>query len=77
MAVERTIVRRARKDRPCSDYWCSGDEVIRAGELYNHHVASPGLHEWGDITRWRQHDECGTCAKARTGKPITKETTDA
>ena len=73
MAVERTIVRRARKDRPCMDSQCSGDELIRAGELYNHHVASPGSYDWGVFSRWQQQDECGTCAKARTGKPITRE----
>lgn len=76
MAVERTTIRRARKDRPCNDYLCSGDEVIRAGELYNEHVASPGSHDWGEVSSWRRLSECGTCAEARTGKPITKEDTD-
>ena len=37
MAVERVIVRRARKERPCSvdGYYCRGDQRIHVGELYN------------------------------------------
>lgn len=77
MAVERTTIRRARKDRDCTSYLCSGDQAIRVGELYNEHTASPGSYDWGEVSAWRRMDECGACAKARTGEPITKESADA
>lgn len=72
MAFERTTARRARKERPCHTYRCS-EEVIRPGELYNEHVASPGSYDWGEVASWRRFTECGTCAEERTGKPITRE----
>jgi hypothetical protein len=77
MAVERTTIRRARKDRPCGDYVCSGDQVIRAGDLYNQHVTSPGSYDWGEVSTWSRLDECGMCAKVRTGEPITRENVNA
>lgn len=77
MALERTTVRRARKDRPCDDGgYCSGDEVIHAGDLYNTHVAGPGYHDWGEVSHWRRLNECGPCAAA-CGRPITRGAANA
>jgi hypothetical protein len=49
-SFDKTTVRRARKDRMCSAAanWCCGSGWIKAGELYNEHVAAPGQAEIGN-----------------------------
>lgn len=66
MSLERTTVRRARKERPCTDYLCG--RSIKPGELYNEHVTSPG-NEHLSNERWVRMAECAVCAAGR-GLPI-------
>lgn len=64
MSYYRTTTHRARKLHECSRY-CSGDGMIRPGQLYNEHVVAPGEYDFGSFSRWVRHRECWHCAKAR------------
>jgi len=68
MAVERTTVRRARKERRCSSAYVSCSRWIRFGDLYLEHVVGPG-HDILDNTTWLRIPECSVCAEER-GSPI-------
>lgn len=78
-ALERTVVRRARKQRPCGDSWCS--VTIKRGDLYLEHVVSPGHVDLSN-TGWRRLAECAECATRYgrghmlVGKPGGKDGTD-
>jgi hypothetical protein len=67
MAVERTVVRRCRKERPCNGHGCR--RYIYPGELYNEHITGPGHDILGNST-WIRVAECAVCAMERTGEPI-------
>lgn len=69
MSYERTTVRLARKERPCTGFRCR--RTIRPGEVYNEHVTGPG-HELLGNTRWMRQAECTECAEWRTGQPVTR-----
>jgi hypothetical protein len=73
MALERTTVRRAVKERRCGDYVCRN--VIRPGDLYNEHVTGPGHPELGN-TRWLRLPECAECG-ARYGRAPVKPAADS
>lgn len=73
MAVERSTVRRARKERPCSDPRCP-DEVIKAGDLYMEHVIGPG-HPEVENERWLRNDECARSYHDRTGRTLASTAT--
>ncbi len=64
----RTTVRKSRKVRECNTYRSRCD-AIKPGELYNEHVVSPGLHDFGEFSHWVRQAECGRCA-AEAGRPI-------
>jgi hypothetical protein len=71
MAVERTTVRRCRRERPCEGHRCP--RSIKPGEFYNEHITGPGHPDVGN-TRWLRLAECQVCAKQRTGQTIQKAT---
>ena len=64
--MQQRRVRRARKQHRCDGIDCN--RVIKPGELYLSHIASPNHGDLGNLGWWRLL-ECADCA-AKYGRSV-------